>query len=115
MKIELVNRRTGRNCWVASKVFGKLLHLARSQGWNPRHAESDWPTSWDTEIVVPKVGATMAGTVLEVDAQDLASALSRLIATESTGLHPTVRFAAQAVLDVARGGELEVQLQEGSS
>jgi hypothetical protein len=34
-----------------------------------------------------------------------------LIATESAGLHPTVRFAAQAVLDVARGGELEVQLQ----
>jgi hypothetical protein len=111
MKIEVLNRRTGRTCWVASKVFGKLLHLARSHGWHPQRADPAWPSpSWNTELVLPHVGAYMAGTVSESDAQGLASALSRMIAAEPKDVHPSVYLAAQAVLDVAKAGEFEVQV-----
>ena len=112
MKIEAVNRRTGRTCWVASKVFGKLLHLARSHGWNPQRTDPEWPSAtWNTEIILPHVGAYMPGTVSEPDAQDLASALSKVIAAETPGLHPSLHIAALAILEVAKGGEFEVQLE----
>jgi hypothetical protein len=112
MKIEVVNRRTGRTCWVASKVFGKLLHLARSHGWSPQRTDPEWPSaSWNTELILPHVGAYMPGTVSDLDARDLASALSKAIAAEPPSLHPTLHFAALAVLDVAQGGEFEVQLE----
>jgi hypothetical protein len=112
MKIEVINRRTGRVCRVSPKDFGKILHLARFHGWSPQRADPDWPSPvWSTEIILPHVGAYMAGTVSELDAQDLADALTKVIASESSGLDPSVYFAALAVLEVAKGGEFEVQLE----
>jgi len=112
VKIEIVNSRTGRVCRVAPKDFGKLLHLARFHGWSPQRADPDWPSpAWNTEIILPHVGAYMAGSVSELDAQELASALSKVIQSESSGLDPTLYFAALAVLEVAKGGEFEVHLE----
>jgi hypothetical protein len=58
MKIEVADRRTGRACRVSPKGFGKLLHLARFHGWHPQRADPHWPSpSWNTEIILPHVGA----------------------------------------------------------
>ena len=112
MKIEVVSSRTGRTCRVGPKDFGKLLHLARFHGWHPQRADPNWPSpAWNTEIILPHVGAYLAGAVSELDAQDLASALSQVIQSESSGLDPTLHFAALAVLEVAKGGAFEVHLE----
>jgi len=116
MTIELRSNTTGRVCRIAPKSFGKLLHLARFHGWEPEQVSSEWPSpSWNTEIILPHVGAYMAGPVSKMDADSLATAIQRVIESESSGLDQCLYFAALAVLEVAKNGEFDVALETAST
>jgi len=112
MTIELRSQTTGRVCKIAPKAFGKLLHLARFHGWEPEQVSGKWPSaSWNTEIILPHVGAYMTGSVSKEDAQRLSSALERVIDSESSGLDQRLYFAALGVLEVAKNGDFDVALE----
>lgn len=112
MTIELRSNTTGRVCRIAPKSFGKLLHLARFHGWIPEQANGEWPSpNWNTEIILPHVGAYMTGTVSKADAESLAAAIQRVIESESSGLDQRLYFAALAALEVAKNGEFEVAME----
>jgi hypothetical protein len=112
MTIELRSQTTGRVCKLAPKAFGKLLHLAKFHGWDPEQASSKWPSSsWNTEIILPHVGAYMTGSVSKEDAEKLGQALERVIDSESSGLDQRLYFAALGVLEVVKNGDFDVVLE----
>ena len=82
MMIELVSLVEGRSYKMHPKSFGKLLHMARLEGWHPERVANEWPSdSWETEIILPHLGPYMPGRVSRADAEGLRVALTRALAT----------------------------------
>jgi hypothetical protein len=112
MTIELLSEATGRSYKMTPKTFGKLLHLARLEGWYPERVDAEWPSeSWETEIILPHLGPYMLGRVSRTDAEGLKTALTRALATGVVAVEGTVQFAAGTLLQVARAGSFRVRLQ----
>jgi len=114
MTVELVNRANGRKSRMSARAFGKLLHLARFNGWLPEKIPHDWPSkSWGTEIILPHVGQYMPGPVSKEDAAGLLRALIRANATGEVALDGSLQFASQALVQMARDGSFEVRFDAG--
>ena len=112
MTIEIVSEVNGRSYKMSPKAFGKLLHLARLEGWYPERVAHEWPSaSWETEIILPHLGPYMPGRVSRSDAEGLKTALTRALATGVVAIEGTVQFAAGTLLQVARAGAFRVRLQ----
>lgn len=111
MTFELVSAVDGRIYKMNPKAFGKLLHLARLNGWQPERVENEWPSeSWETEIILPHLGPYMPGRVSRADAEGLKVALTRALATGAVAVEGTVHLASVTLLQVARAGAFRVCL-----
>jgi hypothetical protein len=116
MTLELVSDISGRTYLITHKALGKLLHLARLQGWQPERVPNQWPSdSWDTEIVLPHLGPYMPGRVSRADAEGLRIALTRALATGAVAADGTVELAAGTLLQAARDGAFRVHLSKSKS
>jgi len=116
MTIELLSEVNGRSYKMSPKAFGKLLHLARLEGWFPERVAHEWPSeSWETEIILPHLGPYMPGRVSRADAEGLKIALTRALATGAVAIDGTVQFAAGSLLQVARAGAFRVRLRTSGS
>jgi len=116
MTIEVECEANGRSYKMTPKAFGKLLHLARLEGWQPERVSSEWPSeSWETEIILPHLGPYMPGRVSRVDAEGLRIALTRALATGVVAAEGTVQYAATTLLQVARAGAFRVRLHLSES
>jgi hypothetical protein len=114
MTVELVNAANGRTFRMTPRAFGKLLHLARFNGWLPEKTSHDWPSkSWGTEIILPHVGRYLPGTVSKEDAAGLLRALIRANATGEVASDGSLQFASQALLQMARDGSFDVRFDAG--
>ncbi len=110
MTVELVSHTTGQVSRLSSKAFGKLLHLAKLNGWWPEKAAQDWPEqNWDTQVILPYIGPYMPGSISKPDAEGLMRALIRASATGQTALDGSVLFASSVLLQVARAGGFHVR------
>lgn len=111
MTIEVESEANGRSYKMSPKAFGKLLHLARLEGWHPERVSHEWPSeSWETEIILPHLGPYMPGRVSRADAEGLRIALTRALATGVVAVEGTVQYAAATLLQVARAGAFRVRL-----
>ena len=116
MNFELVSDVGGRTYKINPKSFGKLLHLARLNGWNPERVPKEWPSnSWDTEIILPHLGPYMPGRISRADAEGLKVALTRALATGAVAVDGTVQLASVTLLQVARAGGFRVCLSHSES
>jgi len=103
---------TGPSIPFVPRVFGKVLHLARLYGWHPEKVSSEWPVaSWTTHLILPHIGPYMPGPVSESDALALAAALGKAVAAESAVLENDVYLGLMMVLNVAKHGAFEVELE----
>ena len=60
MIVEIASRSRRRKVSMSSRAFGKLLHLARFNGWRPEKDAPDSPSRlWDTEIILPTWDLTL--------------------------------------------------------
>lgn len=113
MMLELVSEYTGRKFDIKPKVLGKLLHLARLEGWQPERVSPEWPSeSWETAIILPHLGPYMPGRVSRADAEGLRIALTRALATGTVAAEGSVQFPAGTLLQVAREGPFRVRLRQ---
>ena len=111
MMFELVSEVGGRSYKISPKSFGKLLHMARLNGWNPERVPHEWPSlSWETELIIPHLGPYMPGRVSRADAEGLRLALTRALATGAVAVEGTVQLASVTLLQVARAGGFRVCL-----
>jgi hypothetical protein len=116
MTFELVSEVGGRTYKINPKSFGKLLHLARLNGWHPERVPNEWPSaSWETEIIIPHLGPYMPGRVSRADAEGLRVALTRALATGAVAVDGTVQLASVTLLQVARAGGFRVCLSRTES
>ena len=116
MTIEVMSEESGRSYKMSPRAFGKLLHLARLEGWHPERVASEWPSdSWETEIILPHLGPYMPGRVSRTDAEGLRTALTRALATGAVAVEGTVQHAAVTLLQVARAGAFRVRLRSSGS
>lgn len=116
MRIKLVCLVDGRTYSMNPKEFGKLLHMARLNGWQPERVPNEWPSnSWDTEIILPHLGPYMPGRVSRADAEGLRIALTRALATGDVAADGTVQLASVNLLQVARAGAFRVSLSASES
>jgi len=112
MTIELFSEVSGRSYKMTPKTFGKLLHMARLEGWHPERVDHEWPSeSWETEIILPHLGPYMLGRVSRTDAEGLKTALTRALATGVVAIDGTAQYAAGTLLQVARAGAFRVRLR----
>ena len=110
MTIKLVSKATGRAFCLSAKAFGKLLHLAKQNGWDPEQGSPDWPdTDWDTQIFLPYVGRYIPGPVSATEAKSLRGALVKASATGQLVYHGSLKLASEVVLQVAREGAFHVR------
>jgi hypothetical protein len=113
MTIKLVSLVDGRTYNMNPREFGKLLHMARLNGWQPERVSNEWPSdSWDTEIILPHLGPYMPGRVSRADAEGLRIALTRALATGDVAVEGTVHLASVSLLQVARAGAFRVGLSK---
>ena len=116
MTLELVSELGGRTYKMNPKPFGKLLHMARLNGWQPERVPQEWPSnSWETEIILPHLGPYMPGRVSRADAEGLRVALTRALATGAVAVEGTVQLASVTLLQVARAGAFRVCLISSKS
>jgi hypothetical protein len=116
MTFELVSVVDGRICHINPKELGKLLHMARLNGWKPERVPNEWPSdSWETEIILPHLGPYMPGRISRADAEGLRIALTRALATGDVAAEGTVQLAAVTLLQVARAGAFRVCLSAADS
>ena len=116
MTLELVSEVSGRSVPIKPKELGKLLHMARLEGWLPERVPHEWPSaSWETEIILPHLGPYMPGRVSRADAEKLRVALTRALATGAVAVEGTVQGAATTLLQVAREGAFRVRLTRSES
>lgn len=116
MTLELVSEYTGRSYDIKPKELGKLLHMARLEGWAPERVSHEWPCeSWETTIILPHLGPYMPGRVSRADAEGLRIALTRALATGTVAAEGTVQLAAGTLLQVAREGAFRVRLSRAES
>jgi hypothetical protein len=110
MTIELVSLATGRSMLVSARAFGRLLHLARKNGWEPEKTSPDWPeASWDTQVLEPYVSRYRWGRVSASEAQNLRRALVRAAATGQVLIEGGLALTSEAVLQAARQGPFQVR------
>src|SRR5262245_5209318 len=103
MVLELVSEESGRSYQMKPKALGKLLHMARLEGWYPQRVPHEWPSdSWDTEMILPHLGPYIPGRVSKTDAEGLRIALTRALATGTVAAEGTVQIAAGTLLQLAR-------------
>jgi hypothetical protein len=115
MIVELVSNTNGKTYRMAPRAFGKLLHMARFNGWWPEKSLQEWPSeSWDTEIILPHVGAYMPGHVSKSDAYGLMRALTRAMATGEIATDGSVQLASLVLQQIARDGSFEVRFDGGA-
>jgi hypothetical protein len=101
---------------MAPKALGKLLHMARLQGWQPERVPKQWPSeTWETEIILPHLGPYMPGRVSKTDAEGLRIALTRAMATGTVAAEGNLQLAAGTLLQIARDGAFWVQLGRSES
>lgn len=116
MILELISEANGRSYDMKPRVLGKLLHMARLEGWYPERVAHQWPSdSWETEIILPHLGPYMPGRVSRADAEGLRIALTRALATGTVAAEGTVQVAADTLLQVARDGAFRVRLASSES
>jgi hypothetical protein len=116
MTIEMESEVSGRTYRMDPKSFGKLLHMARLNGWQPERVAHEWPSaSWETEIILPHLGPYMPGRVSRADAEGLRVALTRAMATGAVAVDGTVQHASVTLLQVAREGAFLVCLRRSGS
>ena len=116
MTLELVSEYGRRKVAMNPKALGKLLHLARLEGWQPERVSSQWPSeSWETSIILPHLGPYMLGRVSGPDAEGLRVALNRALATGTVAAAGALQFAATTLLQVAREGPFHVRVHQSSS
>ncbi len=116
MTFELLSLVDGRISHINPKEFGKLLHMARQNGWQPERVPNEWPSdSWETEIIIPHLGPYMPGRVSRADAEGLRIALTRALATGDVAAEGTVQLASATLLQVARAGAFRVCLSNSES
>ena len=116
MTFELVSAVDGRTYKMSPKTFGKLLHMARQNGWQPERVANEWPSdSWETEIILPHLGPYMPGRISRADAEGLRVALTRALATGAVAVEGTVQLASVTLLQVARAGAFRVCLNSSES
>ena len=116
MTFELVSAGDGRTYRINPKAFGKLLHLARQNGWQPERVANEWPSeAWETELILPHLGPYMPGRISRADAEGLKVALTRALATGAVAAEGTVQLASVTLLQVARAGAFRVCLSNAES
>jgi hypothetical protein len=116
MTLEIVSEVSGRSYRMRPRELGKLLHLARLEGWHPERVPHEWPSdSWETAIILPHLGPYMPGRVSRADAEGLRIALTRALATGTVAAEGTVQGAAGNLLQVARDGAFRVRLSGSES
>jgi hypothetical protein len=116
MTMEIVSEVSGRSYHMRPRELGKLLHMARLEGWNPERVPSEWPSnSWETEIILPHLGPYMPGRVSRADAEGLRIALTRALATGTVAAEGTVQAAAGNLLQLAREGAFRVRMGRSES
>ena len=116
MTLELVSEVNGRSYDMKPKALGKLLHMARLEGWQPERVPHEWPSdSWETEIILPHLEPYMPGRVSRADAEGLRIALTRALATGTVAAEGTVQLAAGTLLQVAREGAFRVRFARSES
>ncbi len=109
MTFKLVSEVGGKSYTISGKSLGKLLHIARLNGWSPERVSSEWPSgTWETEIILPHLGPYMPGRVSTTDAEGLKVALTRALATGAVAVEGTVQHASATLLQVARAGAFRV-------
>ena len=110
MTMELVSEKGGRCYRMRPRALGKLLHMARQEGWEPERVPHEWPSdSWETEIILPHLGPYMPGRVSRADAEGLRIALTRALATGTVAAEGA-QIATGILLQVARDGAFQVRL-----
>lgn len=116
MRMELVSEHSGRVFYMTPKAFGKLLHLARLEGWEPERVDNEWPSeSWETSIILPHLGPYMPGRVSNSDAEGLRVALTRAFATGTVAAEGTVQYAGGSMLQLAREGAFRVRINRSDA
>jgi hypothetical protein len=116
MTLEIVSEISGRSYFIRPRELGKLLHMARLEGWHPERVPHAWPSdSWETEIILPHLGPYMPGRISRADADGLRIALTRAMATGTVAVDGTVQGAAGNLLQVAREGAFRVRLSRSES
>jgi hypothetical protein len=116
MMLELKSEVSGRSYLVRPQTLGKVLHLARLEGWEPGRLLNQCPSdSWDTAIILPDFGPYMPGKISRADANGLRIALTRALATGTVAAEGTVQTAAGTLLQLAREGAFRVQLETSES
>jgi hypothetical protein len=110
MTIELVSLATGRTILVSARAFGRLLHLAKQNGWEPERTEQEWPEStWDTQVLQPYVNRYMRGKISADEARSLRRALVKASATGQVLIEGGLSLTSEAVLQAARQGAFQVR------
>ena len=116
MRLELVSEVTGWRYFMRPRELGKVLHMARLEGWQPQRLPDQWPSeSWETAIILPHLGPYMPGRISKPDAESLRIALTRAMATGTVAAEGTVQTAAVTLLQMAREGAFHVRLSTSDS
>src|SRR5438552_7920595 len=69
MTLELMSEVSGWSYDMTPKALGKLLHMAKLEGWQPERVSHQWPSdSWETQIILPHFELYMSGRVSRADA-----------------------------------------------
>jgi hypothetical protein len=110
MTIELVSIATGGVLQLSAKAFGRLLHLAKQNGWEPEKGPKDWPeANWDTQVFLPYLGRYLPGLISATEAQSLRRALIRASATGQVAIDGNLTLATEVLLQAAREGPFQVR------
>lgn len=116
MLLELISEISGRNYPLQPDVLGKVLSLARQEGWQAdRVVEQGVADNRDTAIVLPHFGAYMPSRVSRADADALRIALTRALATGTVAAHGTDEAGANTLLQVTREGAFRIRLRRPES
>lgn len=116
MLLELVSEVSGRNYPMQPDVLGKVLSLARQEGWQADHVlEQSVSDTRDTAIVLPHFGAYMPSRVSRADAKGLRIALTKALATGAVAAHGTDEAGANTLLQVTREGAFRIRLRRPES
>ena len=96
------------------KTFGKLLYMARLQGWEPEKLPRNWPsTSWNTEVILRDIIEYADGCVSKCDADGLRRALTRLMATDGVSFDKDLYMAASRFIQHLGGSGFLVRDEPG--
>ena len=107
MVLELESEAGGRKYLMRPQALGKVLDLARQEGWRAESLNTD---SCDTAIVLPHFGPYVPSRISKLDANGLRVALTKALATGTVAAVGSDQAAANTVLQVAREGAFRVRV-----